>query len=72
MTIYSGMTIGEAEYAHGRDEGRAAADALAEGGYSVLLGEREAEGREAVRTALSRRSRAFYIGWLRGFREVTR
>lgn len=71
MSVYSG-TIGEAEYADGRDEGRAAALALSEAGYDVLLGEREAEGREAVKTALSARSRAFYIGWLRGFREVTR
>ena len=71
MSIYSG-TIGEAEYAHGRDTGRADADALAEGGYTSLMGEREAEGREAVRTALSPRSRAFYLGWLRGFRERAR
>lgn len=71
MSVYEG-TIGEREYAHGRDSGRADALALSEAGYVSLLGEREAEGSEAVRTASTPRSRAFYIGWLRGFREVSR
>ena len=68
MSIYEGKTIGEVEYAHGVDQGRADADALAEGGYVVLMGEREAEGFEAVRTAYSARTRAYWLGWLRGFR----
>lgn len=68
--IYEG-TIGEKEYAHGRDEGRAAADSLAAGTYSlgdVWLD----EAREELRTAERDSTRAYVLGWLRGYREVTR
>lgn len=41
-------------------------------GTRRICSEREAEAREDVRTAGSPRSRAFYLGWLRGFRERAR
>jgi hypothetical protein len=72
MSVYDGQTIGEAEYASGRDEGRLAADSLAEHGSPFLAPALEDEGRENVRTASADRSRAYYLGWLRGFRSVTR
>lgn len=69
--IYEG-TIGQAEYADGRDQGRRDAETLAESGLTGYWEDAQESGREAVRTAQSPRSRAFYIGWLRGFREITR
>lgn len=69
--IYEG-TVGEKEYAHGRDRGRADADALAETGWEAMIDALELDGWEMLRTACAPRSRAFYLGWLRGFREVSR
>ena len=71
MSIYEG-TIGEAEYADGRDQGRRAAVSLSEDGMPSWQVVGEAAAREDLATAYSPRSRAFYIGWLRGFREVAR
>lgn len=69
--IYAG-TIGEREYAHGRDEGRHAADLLAEGGFIAWQSVGEAEARKNLQASNTPRPRAFYLGWLRGFREVSR
>lgn len=71
MSIYEGRTIGEAEYAHGASEGATAADSLACGTYS-LSDVWEADAREYLSTARSERTRAYWLGWLRGFRAGTR
>lgn len=68
--IYEG-TIGEQEYAHGRDEGRLMADALAEA-QAPAWGGAQADGRVELEAAMSERTRAYWLGWLRGFREVSR
>ena len=67
--IYEG-TIGEREYAHGVSEGRAAADSLACGTYALGL-EWVADALADAQSA-SRKTRTFALGWLRGYREVTR
>lgn len=68
MSIYEG-TVGEQEYRHGFDEGRAAAELMTDAG--ALTHEIEAEARGNADTTRPR-TRAFWLGWLRGFREVSR
>ena len=69
--IYEG-TVGEREYAHGRDEGREAAESLACGTYSLGdVWEADARDEADWRTA-TYRTRAYALGWLRGYRELTR
>lgn len=69
MSVYEG-TIGEREYAHGRDEGRAAAEYDARHYPSSVWNEIE-EGRQWLESR-NPRTRAYWLGWLRGYREVVR
>ncbi len=70
-STYSG-TIGQREYASGQDDGRAAAESLACGTYSLGdVWEQDALDLADWRTA-TYRTRAYALGWLRGYREVTR
>lgn len=71
MSLYEGMTLGEAEYANGRDDGRYAADYMTEAGLAALVPNEEADAREQAQSIYPR-TRAYWLGWLRGFREVSR
>ena len=68
MSIYEGTRV-EQEYAHGRDEGRiwAEQDRQYGGNGSYWLNEFTKDAQST-----SRDLRAFYLGVLRGYREVTR
>lgn len=70
MSIYEG-TVREQDYAHGRDDGRYAADYLAEQGVRNLIPHFDADAREQAQSIYPR-PRAYWLGWLRGFREVVR
>lgn len=70
MSIYPGDPV-QQNYAHGRDEGHAW------GEQDVVLGlgtmsEWLRAAREDVTTASTRESRAFALGYLRGYREAVR
>lgn len=69
MSLYEG-TIGEQEYAHGRSDGRAAGEYDARNFPATVWAEIEDARMSA--DSLSRRTRAYWLGWLRGYREVTR
>lgn len=70
MSVYSG-TLGEQEYAHGRDQGREAADYFRDN-FAAGIWDRLALAQEDARNAQNARTRAYYLGWLRGYREVVR
>ncbi len=71
MSIYDG-TLGEAEYAHGRDVGAHAAEGWRDGNWPAWATVGEDIGRAEVDYAQSYRTRAYWLGWLRGFRQVSR
>lgn len=70
MSIYSGSPIEQA-YAHGRDDGYAYGEADIPLGLGTVS-EWMRCAKEDVVTAGSRESRAFALGYLRGYREAVR
>lgn len=64
------MTV-EEMYAHGRDDGLAYGDTDLELGVGTIS-EWLRAAREDVETARTRESRAFALGYLRGYREAVR
>jgi hypothetical protein len=70
MSIYEGTPV-EQSYAHGFDEGRAWAEQdvpLGLGTITYWL----IENRENANTAATRGARAYFLGYLRGYREIVR
>lgn len=67
--IYEG-TIGEREYAHGFNEGSAAAEYDARHYPATVWNTMACISGQVP--ALMYRDRAFWLGWLRGYREVVR
>lgn len=58
-------------YATGYDAGRAQGDADLAQGLGITH-DQLAEGRDAVAAVVSRPGRAYYLGWLRGYRAAVR
>lgn len=71
MSIYPG-TKQEQEYAHGRDDGRYAAEYVLSAQLAGEIASDLESAREASRASLSRRDRTYWLGYLRGYREVAR
>lgn len=68
--IYEG-TLGEREYAHGRDEGRAAGEYDGDNYPATVWNEIE-DKRALAEDGGYPRTRAYFLGWLRGYREMVR
>jgi hypothetical protein len=70
MSIYEGTPV-EQNYAHGFDEGRAWAEQDVPLGLGVITNWL-IQAREDANNASARWARAYYLGYLRGYREVVR
>lgn len=71
MSIYDGTRI-EQEYAHGRDEGYADAEANLSAGRGADLSLLERTWHDLRMGWSSRETRAWTLGWIRGYREAVR
>lgn len=70
MSIYEGTPV-EQNYAHGLDEGRAWGEQDIPLGLGTITGWLT-EARANVDTAGTREARAYYLGYLRGYRDIVR
>jgi hypothetical protein len=69
--IYPG-TRTEQEYAHGRTDGRYAAEYVQENDLRAVISSDLADAKGNAHASYGRDSRAYFLGWLRGYREAVR
>ncbi len=71
MSIYSG-TQSEREYRSGVDDGRWAAEYVLSNQLGGVISSDLEDALESSRVSLSRRDRTYWLGYLRGYREIVR